>query len=198
MIAYLEGTVLHHDEDSCVVLTQGGVGYKVFLTTRGLSALPSTGETARLFVHTLVREDALALFGFASWEEQRTFSTLLSAPKLGPKTALAMLGVFTPSELAGCVVKEDAASLARVPGIGLKTAKRLVLDLKDKMSASGATLSPSPSAPVSAYADTVSALLSLGYGRQEAEDVTRQVFENDADLDTGSAIRQALKLFAAK
>lgn len=198
MIAYLEGTLLHADLDSCVVLTPSGVGYHVFLTVRGLSGLPAQGEAVRFFVFTVVREDALTLFGFISWEERQTFATLLAAPKLGPKTALAMLGCFSPGELATCIATDDAASLARVPGIGVKTAKRLLLDLKDKIHATPTVQSSRVSPPASAYGDCVAALISLGYARHEVEEIVRTVFEADDLLDTGTAIRQALKLLAAK
>jgi Holliday junction DNA helicase RuvA len=198
MIAYLEGTVLHRDEESCVVLTSGGVGYRVFLTVSGLAGLVGAGGTIRLFVHTLVREDALILYGFASWEERQTFETLLGAPKLGPRTALAMLGCYAPGELAACIATEDVASLTRIPGIGAKTAKRLLLDLKDKLVASVSILPGRIAPPVSAAADCAAALISLGYGRHEVDDVVRVVFEADPELDAGSAIRQALKIFASK
>lgn len=198
MIAYLEGTVLHRDEESCVVLTSGGVGYRVFLTVSGLAGLAGAGETIRLFVHTLVREDALTLYGFGSWEERQTFETLLGAPKLGPRTALAMLGCYTPGELAACIAAEDVASLTRIPGIGAKTAKRLLLDLKDKLVASISVLPGRVAPPISAAADCAAALVSLGYGRHEADEVVRAVFEADPGLDTGSAIRRALKIFASK
>jgi len=198
MIAYLEGTVLRRDEESCVLLTAGGVGYQLHLTTDGLAALPDAGDTARLFVHTLVREDALTLFAFSSWEERQAFLTLLGAPKLGPKTALAMLGCYSPAELAACIAKEDVAALTRVPGIGAKTAKRLLLDLKDKL-VSSPSLLPSRTAPAhSASGDCAAALVSLGYGRHEVDEVVRVVFEKEPDLDAGSAIRQALKIFASK
>ncbi|MGE4440063.1 MAG: Holliday junction branch migration protein RuvA [Desulfomicrobium sp.] len=198
MIAYLEGTVLRRDEESCVLLTSGGVGYQVHLATRGLADLADGSETARLFIHTLVREDALTLFGFSTWEERQAFVTLLAAPKLGPRTALAMLGCYGPAELAACIAREDVAALTRVPGIGAKTAKRLLLDLKDKL-VSQPSLASSRTAPlVSAASDCAAALVSLGYGRHEVDEVVRGVFENHPDLDAGSAIRQALKIFAAK
>lgn len=198
MIAYLEGTVLHRDEESCVVLTAGGVGYRVLLGVSGLAGLPGTGDMVRLFVHTLVREDALTLYGFASWEERRAFATLLGAPKLGPRTALAMLGCYAPGELAECIAREDVASLTRIPGIGAKTAKRLMLDLKDKLVAPLSVASGRVAPPVSAAADCAAALASLGYARHEVDEVVRVVFETEPDLDTGSAIRRALKIFAAK
>lgn len=198
MIAYIEGTLLSLELDSCVLLTRGGVGYEVFLSTRSRAALPAPGEEVRLFTYTLVREDALTLFGFVSREERGTFGILLGVPKLGPKTALALLGVFSPQELAACVAREDAHGLARTPGIGLKTAKRLVLDLKDKLSGQNTAMSALPDIPASARDDALAALLSLGYARQEAEDALKRVFEETPDLDTGGAIRRALKHFAPK
>lgn len=198
MIAYLEGTLLFLDADSCVLLTASGAGYEVFLTTKARATLPAVGEKMSLFVHTLVREDAFTLFGFSSREERSTFGTLLTVPRLGPKTSLALLGAFSPAELASCVAREDAHCLAQVPGIGLKTAKRLILDLKDKLSVQGVDISMPVGVPASAYSDTLDALLSLGYLRQEAEDAVKRVFEDTPDLDAGSAIRQALKHFAAK
>lgn len=198
MIAYLEGTVLRRDEESCVLLTSGGVGYQVHLTTSGLSSLAGGGEAARLFIHTLVREDALILFGFSSWEERQAFVTLLAAPKLGPRTALAMLGCYGPAELAACIAREDVAALTRVPGIGAKTAKRLLLDLKDKLVAQPSLVSSRVAPVVSAASDCAAALVSLGYGRHEVDEVVKTVFDKEPDLDAGSAIRQALKIFAAK
>lgn len=198
MIAYLEGTILRRDEESCVLLTAGGVGYQVHLTTQGVSTLGPGAEVIRLFIHTLVREDALVLYGFTSWEERQAFVTLLAAPKLGPRTALAMLGCYGPAELAACIAREDVAALTRVPGIGAKTAKRLLLDLKDKLVAQPSLASSRIAPVVSAASDCAAALVSLGYGRHEVEEVVRTVFENEPDLDAGSAIRQALKIFAAK
>ena len=198
MIAYLEGTILRRDEESCVLLTPGGVGYQVHMTTGGLSSLAGGVEVARLFIHTLVREDALILFGFPTWEERQAFVTLLAAPKLGPRTALAMLGCYDPGELAACIAREDVAALTRVPGIGAKTAKRLLLDLKDKLVAQPSLTSSRIAPVVSAASDCAAALVSLGYGRHEVDEVVRSVFEKEPDLDAGSAIRQALKIFAAK
>lgn len=198
MIAYLEGTILRRDEESCVLLTAGGVGYQVHLTTQGVSTLGPGAEVIRLFIHTLVREDALVLYGFTSWEERQAFVTLLAAPKLGPRTALAMLGCYGPAELAACIAREDVAALTRVPGIGAKTAKRLLLDLKDKLVAQPSLASSRIAPVVSAASDCAAALVSLGYGRHEVDDVVKTVFENEPDLDAGSAIRQALKIFAAK
>lgn len=198
MIAYLEGTILRRDEEACILLTAAGVGYQVHMTTGGLASLPGAGDTARIFIHTLVREDALILYGFGTWEERAAFETLIAAPKLGPRTALAMLGCYSPGELASCIAREDVGALTRVPGIGAKTAKRLLLDLKDKL-VSSAPLQPGRVAPAAtAESDCAAALVSLGYGRHEVDEVVRQVFDKEPDLDAGSAIRQALKIFASR
>ena len=198
MIAYLEGTVLYQEHDACVLLTSGGVGYQVLLTTKGFLALPGAGSEARLFMHTVVREDALTLYGFFSREERDTFIILLSVPKLGPKTALAMLGCYEPAELATCIGREDVAALTTIPGIGTKTAKRLLLDLKDKLKPT-MTVSSGRVAPKATEAgDCAAALISLGYGRQEVEEVVRLLFEKEPDLDASSAIRQALKIFSSQ
>lgn len=198
MIAYLEGTILYQEHDACVLLTSGGVGYQVLLTNKGLSALPGAGSETRIFVHTVVREDALTLYGFFSREERDTFITLLGVPKLGPKTALAMLGCYEPAELASCIGREDVAALTVIPGIGAKTAKRLLLDLKDKLKPT-MTVSSGKIAPKASEAgDCAAALISLGYGRQEVDEVVRAIFEEEPDLDASSAIRKALKIFSSR
>lgn len=186
------------EQDSAVLLTSGGVGYQIFLTTQGLSALPSVGHQVRLFVHMVVREDALTLYGFLSREERDSFLTLISVPKLGPKTALAMLGCYAPEELAACIAREDMAALTVIPGIGPKTAQRLIFDLKDKLKPTLETSSARVAPVISAAGDCAAALISLGYGRQEVDEVVRQVFEQEPDLDASSAIRQALKIFSSK
>jgi Holliday junction DNA helicase RuvA len=99
MIAYLEGTVLRRDAEACILLTSGGVGYQVHMTVGGLASLPGAGDTARLFVHTLVREDALVLYGFGTWEEREAFEPLLAAPKLGPGRPWPCSAVTAPRNL---------------------------------------------------------------------------------------------------
>lgn len=109
-----------------------------------------------------------------------------------------MLGCFTPAELATCIATDDAAQLSRVPGIGAKTAKRLLLDLKDKIHVAPQVLSGTTAPRPSAYGDSLAALISLGYARHEVEGIVRALFEADPDLDTGTAIRQALQRLSAK
>jgi Holliday junction DNA helicase RuvA len=107
MIAYLSGTLLTPTDRGCILVTPGGVGYEVALSTRGRAALPAKGGELSLTVRTIVREDAIELFGFSSLEERAVFDTLLSISKLGPKTGLAILSIFTPEELRTLVLRED-------------------------------------------------------------------------------------------
>ncbi len=181
-----------------MVVTTQGVGYEVFLSPRGLQALGGR-EEAELYVYTVVREDSLDLYGFPTWEERKTFAVLVDLPKLGPKTALAMLNCFNPSQLSGLAAANDEQSLASVPGIGAKTARRILLDLKDRLDFidSGEQTSVGPaSGENSVYADVLSGLSSLGYSSSEISALANEVLQSDPDLDVSGAIRAVLKLKA--
>ncbi|MFP4658508.1 MAG: Holliday junction branch migration protein RuvA [Desulfonatronovibrionaceae bacterium] len=198
MIAYLKGTVLRAKGRSCLLVTGQGVGYEVFLSPRGLQGLQASDE-AEIFVYTVVREDALELYGFLTWEERETFAVLVDLPKLGPKTALAMLNCFTPCELSGLAAANDERALASVPGIGVKTARRILLDLKDRLD----FVHPGPAGTVypadagkSVHADVLSGLATLGYGSAEVGALVTRVLEEDPDMDVSGAIRAVLKLKA--
>lgn len=197
MIAYVTGTVVAKGEASCVVLTPGGVGYEVGLTVHCAASLPKIGGPVEFFVQTIVREDALELYGFSTWDERETFATLLSITKLGPKTALAMLSVYTPDDLRRIVVGEDFMPLVQVPGIGKKSAQRIFIELKYKLEAGG--VGPAPSLPnldgkaVSAFRDALAGLTNLGYDDGEARGVLEAVFAAEPDLDVAGALRAALK-----
>ena len=197
MIAYVRGTLLQKSERSCVVLTSSGVGYDIFMGEQALGRLGKLGEETELYIQTIVREDVLALYGFFSWEQRELFAVLIGVPKLGPKTALAMLACFEPGELASRVADEDTHALTRVPGIGLKSAKRILLDLKDKLKGfQTVQATVRPSVRSSLYEDTLGGLLALGYTEREAEPVVKQILETESDLDVGGAIRMALKLLS--
>ncbi|MEJ5243494.1 MAG: Holliday junction branch migration protein RuvA, partial [Desulfomicrobiaceae bacterium] len=150
-------------------------------------------ERAALPVATVMREDATLLVGCASWEERHTFLQLVAVPGLGPKTALAMLGVFDPAGLAAAVAREDVTALTRVPGIGPKTARRLLVDLKGRVRLPAAAAAV-PDAS-SAFADSVAALVSLGYGEDEAAAAVRAVLAADPEADVSQTVRQALRRF---
>jgi len=201
MIAFLAGTVAARTEGGCVVLTRGGVGYEVGMTLAAAAALPKVGGEIELFVQTIVREDAIELYGFPSWDERELFGLLLSINKLGPKTALAILAVFTPDDLRRLVLLDDYTALIQVPGIGKKSAQRIFLDLKFKLEGQSPS-GPAPSLPnldsqaVNAFRDALAGLTNLGYDEGDARRILEAVFADQPDLDVGGALRDALKRIA--
>lgn len=196
MIAYVEGRVAEITETSCIVVTEGGVGYEVYLGGHALSRLPARGESVCFYACTVVREDALELFGFESWDERETFLVLTSINRVGARTALAVLSVFRPDDLRRLVAEDDMLALTRVSGIGKKTAQQVFLELKYKLKGD-ATLPVSGGVrPGSVLADAVAGLVNLGYGEDEAAQTVKQVLAEEPDLDVGGALRAALKALA--
>ena len=199
MIAYLAGTLLTPTDRGCILATAGGVGYEVALTTRGRAALPAKGADLTLMVRTIVREDAIELFGFASLEERAAFDTLLTISKLGPKTALAILSIFTPEELRTLVLREDVDALTLVPGIGKKSAQRIFVELKYKLDldhASAAAIPDLPGGATGRFKDALAGLTNLGYEEREARAALEEVFAAEPDLEVAAALRATLKRFA--
>ena len=195
MIAYVEGRVAEVTENACVVVTQGGVGYEVFLASHTLSRLPGKGEEAHFFACTVVREDALELYGFATWDERETFLVLTSISRVGARTAMAILSVFRPDDLRRLVAEDDMVSLTRVSGIGKKTGQQIFLELKYKLKGDAAT--PVAVAPRgSVLADAVAGLANLGYDEEEAVQTVKKVLSDEPDLDVGGALRAALNALA--
>lgn len=201
MIASLRGTVAALGLDR-VVLETGGVGLSVACPPRVLADL-RTGAQAHLFTTLVVREDDLSLYGFATDDERELFDTLLGVSGIGPRLGLAMLAVLTPDEVRTAVSTEDVATLTRVPGIGRKGAQRLVLELRDRLTALGApvTATPSASGATGAWAEQVSAaLVSLGWGAKDASaaldavasDATAMLEAGD-DIDVPALLRAALR-----
>ncbi|MEW5775111.1 MAG: Holliday junction branch migration protein RuvA [Thermodesulfobacteriota bacterium] len=198
MIAYLTGTLLTPTDRGCILVTPGGVGYEVALTTRGRAALPAKGASLALTVRTIVREDAIELFGFASLEERAAFDILLTISKLGPKTGLAILSIFTPEELRTLVLREDVDALTMVPGIGRKSAQRIFVELKYKLDMGGeaAAVPDLPGGAATRFKDALAGLTNLGYDEREVRPVLEEVFAAEPDLDVASALRAALKRLA--
>lgn len=198
MIAYIEGRVLDSSENSCVLVTSGGVGYEIFLPTHVLGALPEQGGAAHFFVHTQVREDALELFGFADRDERDTFRTLISINRVGARTALAVLGIFRPDDLRALVLDDDVFGLTRVPGIGKKTAQQIFLELKFKLKLDGLPVVRGKSGAVLAgggvVRDAVAALSNLGYAEEEAARVVKEALAEAPDMELGEILRASLKL----
>ncbi|HYM51666.1 MAG TPA: Holliday junction branch migration protein RuvA [Candidatus Limnocylindrales bacterium] len=176
MIASLQGQVAQRGPDS-VVLDVHGVGYLVTVGARTAAQLPHVGDAVRLHTYTYVREDALALFGFLTAEELTFFKLLLSVKGIGPKAGLAIISRAELRVLKRAILQEDAALLATVPGIGAKTAARVVLELKGKLKDAmfpDETRLP-PSAGAEALAQALEVLTGLGYTPAEAKDAVRKV-----------------------
>ena len=197
MIGSLRGTVLERTGEGLVLLEVGGVGYLVNVTPRTLAELEPT-TTAFLHVHHHIREDAQTLYGFLSRDERRTFEVLVATHGVGPALAMAILATHTPPALIDIVAGADLAALTLVPGVGKKTAERLLVELKNRLSipvldplgASGVGGNGS-SSPV---ADVRDALGGLGYGPEEIRDVLRDVQPADA----ATMLRESLKLLGAR
>ena len=201
MINFLQGILFERRFEGCTLLTPGGVGYELKMPAGGLERLPETGQELSLYVRTLVKEDAIELFGFLAQEEQEVFSLLISVSKLGPKTALAILSTFDPQSLRETVLREDIPALTRVPGIGQKSAKRLIWELKDKFEGwvPEAPRSGRPSGGrQTTFSDALAGLLNLGYKDGEVRSTLAQVLEQDPDLIVGEAIRAVLRQLKAE
>jgi Holliday junction DNA helicase RuvA len=175
-----------------VIISCGGVGYEIDVPMSTFYPLPRTGEEVTLLTHLVVREDAHLLFGFLSAGERMAFRQLLKISGVGPKVALGVLSGLSVDDLAHAVATEDAARLTKVPGIGKKTAERLVLELRDKLPKAITAVSAASTAS-SASGDVLSALLALGYNDREAQAAVKQL---TPELPIADAIRQALKLLA--
>ncbi len=198
MIAYIEGKVLEVTENACIVVTAGGVGYEVYMPSHTLTHLPATGQTVCCFTCTVVREDALELFGFSTWDERQTFIILTSINRVGARTALAILSVFRPDDLRRLVIDEDVVSLTRVPGIGKKTAQQLFLELKYKLKVD-TTLLPShvaTSTSASVVKDALAGLLNLGYQEDECLSTIKNILAEQPELDVSEVLRASLKALA--
>lgn len=186
MYAHIEGIVAEKEQDS-IVLDAGGVGYLLNVSGATLSMAPAVGERMKLYCALNVREDAMELCGFYSREEKRMYERLRSVSGVGSRTALQILSALSVRDLSIALVTGDAAALTRVPGIGKKTAQRLVLELKDKvddaqLTAQAASASPKVSAN-GAEAEAVAALISLGYSSAEAARAVSQVAEQTQEAD---------------
>ena len=198
MIAYIEGRIAEMTENACIVVTSGGVGYEVFLASHALSRLPGQGGIVNFFTCTVVREDALELFGFETWDERETFLVLTSISRVGARTAMAILSVFRPDDLRRLVADDDMLSLTRVSGIGKKTGQQIFLELKYKLKgeAIGPPTASGAPRPGGVLADAVAGLANLGYDEDEATRMVKKVLADEPDLDVGGALRAALKTLA--
>src|SRR5690242_8376527 len=168
MIAHLRGKLLAKHPNQAIVET-GGVGYDVTISVPTFSDLPVIGSEVALHIHTHVREDALALYGFLRASEKLLFEKLITVSGIGPKLAITILSGMAADEMVGAIRGNDVAKLTRIPGIGRKTAERMVLELRDKLPAGGAPETAAVPAMSATEEDVLSALLNLGYQRPAAE-----------------------------
>lgn len=189
MIGRIQGILVEKSFPQ-VIVSVNGVGYEIDVPMSTFYPLPRTGEEVTLLTHMVVREDAHLLFGFLSAPERSAFRQLLKISGVGPKVALSVLSGLSVEDLSAAVAAEDAARLTKIPGIGKKTAERLVLELRDKLPKA---IPVARSGAAGASADVVNALLGLGYNEREASAAVKQL---PPDLQVADAIRQALKLLA--
>lgn len=198
MIAYVSGTVATKKPTEAVLDVQG-LGYRLLISTYTYEALPEPGKPAKLFAYQYVREDALTLFGFATTGEREMFEVLLAASGVGPKLALAVLSAMRPGELREHVLGGDASVLTSIPGVGRKTADRLIVELRDKLARmdfgeAASPLSGGDAARAAARADALSALEALGLSRAGAERNLRKVLRNHPGVQSAEElIRLALR-----
>ena len=197
MITYLDGT-LREVWPTQVVVEVHGVGYEVLIPLSSYDRLPQPGQPVRLLTHLQVREDAHILFGFASSEERDLFRLLVTRVSgVGPKLALAVLSGMDVMRFKAAVVDSDIASIAKISGLGKKTAERIVLELKDKLGVAAAweaaSADKAPSAEARAANDAVLALIALGYKQVDAAKAVREVALKNKDAGTEDLVRLALK-----
>ena len=191
MIGSVRGSVVERTATGEVLVEVGGVGYRVHVPA---SALPTLhpGDAAFLFTHLHVREDAMVLYGFPTRDERDTFEALIGATGVGPKLALAMLSVHSPSGLRRALLEDDLAALTMVPGVGKRTAQRLLVELKARLAVPEVDLTEVGGAPAP-RAEVRAALAGLGYAPDEVRDVVAQLPEEGSVEDL---LREALKLLS--
>ncbi len=178
MIAHLRGRLIAKHPNQAIV-EAGGVGYDVNISVSTFSELPAPGAEIALFIHTHVREDALSLFGFLREQEKQLFEKLISVSGIGPRLAITILSGMQADAAVAAIRGNNVAALTRVPGIGKKTAERMVLELRDKLEAFGVPAAAAAASPVEE--DVLSALVNLGYNRALAEKAVARLGSASAD-----------------
>ena len=197
MIAQLRGTLLEKHPNQ-VIVDAGGVGYDIHIPVSTFTALDKEGATVTLRIYTHVREDALVLFGFLTADEKAIFEKLISVSGIGPKLAITVLSGLATPDLVAAVRAGDVARLVRIPGVGKKTAERIILELKDKMAAmavgEGKTALPAGPQLNALDQDVLSALVNLGCSTQAAEEAIRKAHEKNVEERFEPLFRAALAL----
>ena len=214
MLAYIRGT-LEMKMSGYVVIDVGGLGYKLYMSDKGIDNLGNIGEETKVYTYYRVREDDISIFGFNTLEELKMFELLLGVSGVGAKTAIAMIDVCEPSEFALAVISEDVKTLTTIPGIGPKSAKRIILELKDKIkkeqqieeltkASKGAKSSKETELKVkqaieddNKILEAVAALQVLGYNKKIIEQAFEKI-ENKNKLTTEDLIKKGLKMLATE
>ena len=202
VISYVKGSLEERYEDS-VVVEAGGIGYRIFVPTSVLENLPKTGETIKIYTYFNVREDAMSLFGFLSKQDLEMFRQLIGVNGVGPKSALGILSALSPDTLRLAVISGDAKAISKAPGVGSKTAQRIILDLKDKVKAED--ILDGFTEPVSGHTEgsdvgavgkeAIEALTALGYSASEASGVVKKVTITES-MTAEDVLKAALKHLA--
>lgn len=201
MIAYVNGIIEDITEDN-VVLDVGGIGYNVRISSDTAARLPGMGEQVRLYTYTCVKEDAFLLYGFLSRNDLAMFKQCITVNGIGPKGALAILSVMDADSLRFAIMSGDTKAISKAPGIGARTAQRLILELKDKITIDDALINREIAATAAGRAavsadsvqkkEAVEALVSLGYGQAESLKAVNSI-EGIEDMDSGAILKAALK-----
>lgn len=197
MFAYIKGS-LEQKSNNYVVIDVSGIGYKIFMATKAIETLGEIGEIVKVHTHYYVREDNISLYGFNTNEELRMFELLLQVSGIGAKSAIAMLSEISPSSFALAVISDDISQLVKIPGIGKKTAARIVLELKDKLKTEEAiTKAEEVKLSITNEEETseaIAALQVLGYTKREIEKALENVDTKNLQLE--EIIKQGLKSLA--
>lgn len=200
MIAYLKGTLEEIGNDY-IVVDVNDIGYQVKVSLRVIEGLPSLGSQMKIHTYTYVREDVIALYGFLTKDDLQMFLLLLGVNGVGPKGALGILSMFSAQELRLAIISQDSKTIAKAPGIGAKTAQRMLIDLKDKVSVEetfekmgeqNVSMSATGTAASGAKADAIEALTALGYSASESMKAVNMV-EITENMSSDAILKQALK-----
>lgn len=195
MYAFIRGTLIESNAQFAV-LEAGGVGYQLHIPSNLSCQLPDIGTTVLLHTTFIVREGFQGLYGFYSAEEKELFNELIEISGIGPKIALGLIGHISIPQLQDIILREDAAALSKLPGIGKKTAERLLIELRNRLEKFFSTTRPRPSpSPSQTFQDALKALLHLGYNRNAAQNALRKTLEHSENLPLSDLISTSLKHF---
>ena len=200
MIGHLTGTIVSKDT-AVLILSVAGVGYEIEIPLSTFYELPAVGSEVSLHIHTNVREDAIQLFGFHSVGEKLLFRRLVAISGVGPKLAMAIIGSMGPSEFLGAIDAGEISRIVQIPGVGKKTAERLIVELKDKLAKIKAELDveiePAKGMTASLQVDVISTLENLGYKQQQAEKAVRIALVDAEGADFETLLRKALSVLTS-